>query len=227
MRAHKEGARQDAGAAVHAERPDRKTEEAADLADVAEVLQGNTTAFRGIVDRYKGLVFRLCLSYLNDREEAEEASQEIFLRAFRSLRTFSLERRFLPWLYSISSNHLKSRWSRLRKRGERSLPDEAVERLPDAPSSDPQEIFLGKDTRARVREAVEGLPQGVRDAVFMYYYEGMSVDQVSSALGVGTENVKSRLMRARKKLRESLAADATGADPPGYSEENDSGGGPV
>ncbi len=208
-------------------RPDRQREEAADLADVAEVLRGNTAAFRGIVDRYKGLVFRLCLSYLNDTGEAEEACQEIFIRAFRSLRTFSLERRFLPWLYSIASNHVKSRWSRFRRRAERSLPDGAVEQLPDAASSDPQAIFQGNEAKERGRRAVDNLPPPVRDAVFMYYFEGMSVAQVSSALSVGTENVKSRLMRARKKLRESLAADATGAASDVYNEESDPGGGPI
>ena len=205
--------------------PERKNEEAEDLADIAKVLRGNTAAFRGIVKRYEGLVFRLSLSYLNDPEEAEEASQEIFIKAFRALRSFSLERRFLPWLYAICSNHLKSRWSRLRRRGETRFADGAVERLPENASADPQEMLQAKDARQSVRSAVEELPAPVRDAVFLYYFEGMSVEQVSTALGVGTENVKSRLMRARKRLRERLAPNATKSGQTEYNGSDDSGGG--
>jgi RNA polymerase sigma-70 factor (ECF subfamily) len=221
---------------------DRKNEDAADLADIAEVLRGNTAAFRGIVERYKGLVFRLSLSYLNNPEDAEEASQEIFIRAFRALRSFSLERRFLPWLYAICANHLKTRWGRLRGREVTRLSDGAIDRLPGDASADPQEMLQTQDARESVRRAVKKLPPTVRDAVFLYYFEGMSVEQVSTALGVGTENVKSKLMRARKKLRESLAPsagtreageamdggsrpDATEAGRAGYNGSDDSGGG--
>ncbi|MCX7038295.1 MAG: RNA polymerase subunit sigma-24, partial [Spirochaetes bacterium] len=72
--------------------------DAEDLLAVSEVLRGNVDAFRVIVDHYRGLVFRLALSSLGSREEAEEAAQEVFLRAFRSLRSFHLGNRFLPWL---------------------------------------------------------------------------------------------------------------------------------
>jgi len=194
---------------------DRKSEEAANLVDVAEVLRGNTSAFRGIVQRYKGLVFRLSLSYLNDPEEAEDACQEIFFKAFRSLRAFSLERRFLPWLYAVAGNYLRTRFNRARRRDGKIVHAE-MESLPAGKDSDPPDLFLREESRRKIETAVASLPSNVRDAVHLYYFEGMSVEQVSLALGVGRENVKSRLLRARKKLKASLSEQATDEGSLGY-----------
>jgi RNA polymerase sigma factor (sigma-70 family) len=195
---------------------DRKSEEAADLVDVAEVLRGNTSAFRGIVQRYKGLVFRLSLSYLNDPEEAEDACQEIFFKAFRSLRSFSLERRFLPWLYAVAGNHLRTRFGRARRRGGKITYAE-MESFPAEKDSAPPELFQREESRRKIGTAVASHPSNVRDAVHLYYFEGMSVEQVSLALGIGRENVKSRLLRARKKLKVSLSEQATDEGSPGYT----------
>ena len=93
---------------VEAGHPAHDGADADDLAAISEVLRGNPDAFRAIVDKYRGLVFRLAAASLGSREDAEEAAQEIFVRAYRSLRSFRLGSRFLPWLYSIASNHLKT-----------------------------------------------------------------------------------------------------------------------
>ena len=190
--------------------------DAEDLLAVSEVLRGNVDAFRVIVDRYRGLVFRLALSSLGSREEAEEAAQEVFLRAFRSLRSFHLGNRFLPWLYSIASNYLKTTAVRVRRIQER-LVRGGEQRLLASECDDPQASTQRSQSLAEVREAVAALPPSIRDVVRLYYFEGMSVEQVGGALGIGGENVKSRLLRGRKKLREALEPDATGSGISGYT----------
>jgi len=188
---------------IHAE----GTERADELAAIGEVLRGNNDAFRLIVDRYKGLVVRLSLSFLGNREEAEEAAQEIFLRAFRSLHRFSLDKRLLPWLYSIAVNHLRSAYGRMRRRDERTT---AVEvELAAGGESDPQRIVVDDYERTALRHAVDCLPPTLREVVVLYYYEQMRVEGISSILGIGVENVKSRLFRGRQKLRETLQKSAT------------------
>ena len=190
--------------------------DAEDLLAVSDVLRGNVDAFRVIVDRYRGLVFRLALSSLGSREEAEEAAQEVFLRAFRSLRSFHLGNRFLPWLYSIASNYLKTKAVRVRRIQER-LVRGGEERALAPECDDPQASTQRSQSLAEVREAVAALPPSIRDVVRLYYFEGMSVEQVGGALGIGGENVKSRLLRGRKKLREALEPDATGSGISGYT----------
>ena len=184
--------------------------DAEELFAISEVLRGNADAFRTIVDRYRGLVFRLALASLGTREEAEEASQEIFLRAFRSLRSFRLGNRFLPWLYSIASNHLKTAAVRTRRIHDR-LVRGAEEHLAAPESDDPQASTMKGQSLEEIRRAVAALPPPVREVVRLYYFEGMSVEQVSRALGIGGENVKSRLLRGRRRLREVLDRGATDA----------------
>ncbi len=200
----------------------RIDEQAADLAAISAVLRGDRSAFRGIVERYKGLVYRLSLSYLHGPEEAQEASQEIFVKAFRALPSFRIERRFLPWLYAIASNHLRRRYGKLRRQETRETGGE-TDALPAPRSLDPQEALLRAESEQQVHEAIESLPRPVKEAVVLYYFEGMSVEQVSVALGIGSENVKSRLLRARRKMKDVLRAYATGEEDSGYSPEDERG----
>ncbi len=182
--------------------------EAEDLQAISETLRGNTDAFRVIVSHHGERMYRLAISFLHSPEEAEEATQEIFLRAFRSLRTFRIDKPLLPWLYAISMNYLRSRARRQSRFPVSPLPDEG--RVPaDQPQSDPQALVHAAEARAEVRRAVASLPSGVREAASLYYLEGMSVAQVAAALGIGEENVKSRLLRARRKLRLALDSGAT------------------
>ena len=178
-----------------------------ELAAIAEVLRGNSHAFRLIVERYKAVVFRLALSYLGSREEAEEAAQEIFFRAFKSLHRFSLDKRLLPWLYSIAVNYLRSAYARRRRREARIETGDGE--MPDLRSTDPEKGALADSERAAVRQAVESLPANLREPVVLYYFEELNVEEIASILGIGEENVKSRLFRARRKLRQILGGDAT------------------
>jgi len=183
------------------------TERADELAAIGEVLRGNKDSFRLIVDRYKGLVVRLSLSFLGNREEAEEAAQEIFLRAYRSLHRFSLDKKLLPWLYSIAVNHLRSAYGRMRRREDRMA---AVEvELAAGGESDPQRLVLEDYERGALRQAVDSLPAHLREVIVLYYYEEMRVESISAVLNIGVENVKSRLFRGRQKLRETLQKNAT------------------
>jgi RNA polymerase sigma-70 factor, ECF subfamily len=186
------------------------TERADELAAIGEVLRGNKDAFRLIVDRYKGLIVRLSLSFLGNREEAEEAAQEIFLRAYRSLHRFSLDKKLLPWLYSIAVNHLRSAYGRMRRREERIATIEVE--VAAGGESDPQRVVIDGLERSALRQAVNLLPPILREVIILYYYEEMRVEAIGGILNIGEENVKSRLFRGRQKLRETLTRNATTAD---------------
>jgi RNA polymerase sigma factor (sigma-70 family) len=182
---------------------DRREDESAILTAVAEVLRGEAGAFRVVVDRYHALVFGLSLSYLGSPEEAEDATQEIFLKVYAGLPRFRLDKRFLPWLYTIAVNHLRSRQKRvLTLRARRAEGD--PESLPAAP--DPE--VGAEEAKRRVREAVRALPAILRDVTTLYYLEGLDTAEVAEVLDVSVENAKSRLHRARARLRNLLAQDA-------------------
>ena len=169
-------------------------------AAIADVLAGNPRAFAPIVTRYQTLVYRLALSYHLGVEEAEDATQEVFARVFRALPSFRLGRRFHPWLFTIAVNEIRSRRRRrttLEARRARGVDTAAL------PDTRPDE-GASRDTRLEIRAAVSRLPATLRDVVVLYYLEDMDVAETAQVLGLGPENVKSRLHRARGRLRALL-----------------------
>lgn len=174
---------------------------AEDLEIIHLVLRGNTEEFRKLIEKYHDMIFRLCRSFLKNTEEAEDAAQEIFIRAFKSIGTFQLEKRFGTWLYAIGVNYLKKRYAKIKRFPE---PTEIKTDLAAADSPGPDEIIELNEQRREIREAVQSLPENIRSVTILYYLEEKSVEEITELMEIGRENVKSRLHRARKKLRKLL-----------------------
>ena len=168
---------------------------------VAAVLAGEHDRFGVIVRRYERTIFRLALTYLGNREEAADASQEIFLKAFRSLGSYQTGRPFLPWLYSIALNTLRTRRGRASRRAKsETTPPDFEETFADPADADPLDQAIRGEQARLVREGVSRLPQRLRAPVVLYYFEGLSVEETGEVLGLAVSNVKSRLFRARRRL---------------------------
>jgi RNA polymerase sigma-70 factor, ECF subfamily len=191
--------------------------EAADLEAVSETLRGNREAFRSIVERHGALILRLAASFLRDPDEADEASQEIFFKAFRSLRSFKLEKAFQPWLYTLAVNYLRTRYRRKRRQDDRRAPTPPRDIPAEEGWTDPASVAEAAESRELLEKAIGQLPPAVRDVVSLYYAGGLSVSQISGSLGISSENVKSRLFRGRKRIREYLQQDATTDSAGAYS----------
>ncbi len=178
-------------------------QDSSDLDIVEEVLRGDTDRFRLLVVRYQGLLFRLAFSYLHDREAAADAVQDIFLRAFRFLPKFRRSRKFLPWLYTIAVNQLRTSHRRARLS---LLREAALDAQPEPAGhyGDPVEQFVDGEEAGAVRSAIGHLPSRLRGAAELYFLQELSVSEVAALLGLTAENVKSRLSRARGRLREWL-----------------------
>lgn len=175
-----------------------------DDADVARrVIAGETEAFRVLVDRYSDRLFRFCRARLGDDADAEDAVQDVFVRAFRSLRSYDPDRSWASWLFAIAANRVKSRYETRasaqslveRATREAVVVDEALEA-----QYDPERLTIDSMLGDEVREAVASLSPSYRAPVELYYFAGLDVAGVASALSLGEEAVKSRLFRARKEI---------------------------
>lgn len=174
-------------------------EEDHDAEDAARVVAGDLSAFEGIVRRWQRRLISLAWRFCRDRAMAEDMAQEVFLKTFRSLRSFRRESAFSTWLISIAVNTYRSR---LRAEGQPLL------------SLDPARILAagqgshGPEERQRaeaVRRAVLTLPERYRDAIVMYYFEEKDVAEAARVLGVAEGTLKARLHRARELLRRRYA----------------------
>jgi RNA polymerase sigma-70 factor, ECF subfamily len=167
-----------------------------DAALVAKCLAGDTEAFRPLVERYQGLLFAVACRMLNDREDAVDAAQTTFVRAFERLDSFGRQSKFFSWLYRILVNECLN--MRRARRATEPLDQElAVE-------ADPVQALHTARLRSRVREAVRALPQQYREVIVLRQMVELSYQEIAEVLELPEKTVKSRLYSARQMLGESL-----------------------
>jgi RNA polymerase sigma-70 factor (ECF subfamily) len=165
---------------------------------VALAQRGDAQAFTQLVEGYQRPVYNMCYRMLGNAEDAEDAAQETFLRAYKSMRRYDSSRPFSTWLLSIAAHYCIDQIRRRRFRVV-SVEDLPVPDLPDpAPG---METGLGrKEEQRRVHAILETLEPTDRAAVVMYYWYDFSYEEISQALSLTVSAVKSRLHRARHAL---------------------------
>lgn len=176
---------------------------------IEQCRQGDVSAFDELVARHQTKVFNLCLWVLGDRDEAADAAQDAFVRAFRSLHKFRGESAFGTWLHRIAINVARDAANR-RKRAPRPFSAFESEENPefDPPSTGAslQEDLVKRERRLAVRAALARLAEPHRMVLVLFDLEGHSYEEIAALLKVRMGTVKSRLSRARNALREELEA---------------------
>jgi RNA polymerase sigma-70 factor (ECF subfamily) len=167
--------------------------------------------FRLLVERHQERVFRLVASLLGPFADldAEETTQEVFLRVHDRLDSFRGEARFSTWLYRIAYNRTIERRRRSRLRAEH-VPCGDIEESHSPTSNGPLEAVLDRERERAVARLVDGLPDVYRSVVHLRYWMDQSVDEIAETLGVPAGTVKSYLSRALQRLRERARAQGMG-----------------
>jgi len=178
-----------------------------DEPEVAEYLRArDPEVFRVLVERHQARVFRLVAGLLGpfaDRD-AEEVTQEVFLRAHERLASFRGEARFSSWLYRLAYNYTLQHRRRARVRLPH-VPVDSLEALA-APGGNPHEAAEMRERAERVARLFEGLPDLYRSVVFLHYWLDATVEEIAELLAVPAGTVKSYLSRARARLRQNARA---------------------
>jgi len=177
---------------------------------VERVQAGDLDAFEGLIERHSRRVYRTLVGILGDPDEARDAMQDTFLKAFQHIGSFQQRSRFSTWLVSIASNTAIQRF-RERKNVE-SLDDYGFEsddgfrpRQIQAWTDDPEKLYSQVEMRALVEKGVMSLPAKYRVVVMLRDVEQFPIEEAAIALGLGIPAVKARLLRGRLMLREALS----------------------
>jgi len=165
-----------------------------DNAIVLKVLNGDADSFRLIVESYEGRLRSFCLSRL-PASEIDDAMQDIFIKAFRSLKTYDPGRPFGAWFFTVASSHVATR--KLRFWRERTKRELARRNADPAESENGGQAALEAEM---VRALVRRLRGGMRKAVELHYFAGLSVKEIAQTLSIGESAAKQRLARARREL---------------------------
>jgi RNA polymerase sigma-70 factor (ECF subfamily) len=170
-----------------------------DATIVRRVLTGDTEAFGVLVERHYDRCVRLALHIIGNREDAEDAVQDAFLRAYRYLGGYQERERFAAWLSRILVNQCRSVLAR-RRRAEEGLP-EWERATPDADEQHPEERAALHEELSR---ALALLPPEQREAVVLRFGEDLTYDEMAAITGAGTSALKMRVKRACARLRALL-----------------------
>jgi RNA polymerase sigma-70 factor (ECF subfamily) len=174
-----------------------------DIKLMDRVKKGDESAFEELVSRHYHSVYNFANRFLLDAANAEDVTQEVFLRVFRAAKTYTVRAKFSTWLYTITKNLCFNELRRKRSVNILSIEDEM---LPEIPSLDdsPVSRLEKKEIRVKVLDAVRVLPANLRVAVLLLKYHGLSYEEVAEILGCTVNAIKLRLHRAKDYLAKSI-----------------------
>ena len=171
---------------------------------ISQVLNGDHNAYALLVERYKSYVFTLTLRFTKNREDAEEVSQDIFIKAYRSLADFKGTAKFSTWLYTVVNTTCIT-FLRKKKLEVRSLDDEKTFAVADSQDSGFRANQIEQKSRqTMVNKAIAMLNPDDAEIITLFYKNEQTLEEISQILGLETNTAKVRLHRARARLKEKM-----------------------
>ncbi len=182
---------------------------------------GDPEAFEQLIGPLEQLVWRICWHYTGNREAAEDCGQETMIRIWRSLESYRGDCALESWVYRIAANCCMD-WLRKKKR-DKSVSVEPLQEQgfdPADPSPGTEDQVVAEDEHRRLREAITQLPDEQREALILTQLEKVTYEEAAQMLGVSEGTIKSRVNRAKARLKEILSADGE-LSPPGDVKRNE------
>lgn len=175
-----------------------------DIEIISQVLKGDHNAYAVLVDRYKSYVFTLSLRFTKNREDAEEVSQDIFIKAYRYLADFKGTAKFSTWLYTIVNTTCIT-FLRKKKLEVHSLDNEKVFEVADSQDSGFSANQVEQKSKINmVNKAIAMLNADDAEIITLFYKAEQNLDEIAVVLGIEANTAKVRLHRARARLKEKM-----------------------
>jgi RNA polymerase sigma-70 factor (ECF subfamily) len=180
---------------------------------VRRAAKGDLDAFENLFRRHQKRVYNISLQMLSDESDAADATQEVFVRAFRSIAKLKSEAAFVSWLKTLTVNYCRDVLRRRMRTGIVESLDKPLDvgngspmrRDPEDWSGNPERAFARKDVSETVQKAISSLVPQYREVVALFYVDGAEVAEIAKILKCPVGTVKSRLARARGELKRKLA----------------------
>jgi len=187
--------------------------ENSDAQCIERFLSGETKAYEELVLRYQDRIYYLALRYLRQADEAQEVTQEIFVKVYQAIKTFRGEAKFSTWLFQVAVNHCKNRIKYLRRR--HFYTRESLDQTADGESDQPQRQYAADtpdptaavqsgEIQRLVRQAIDELSEDHREAIILRDLQDLSYEEIAEITGQPVGTIKSRIHRARLELAAKL-----------------------
>lgn len=181
---------------------------------IKKIIKGEKEYFREIVNKYKSVVYNHSRNFLRNAQEAEDATQEIFINIFNNLKKFRGESKLSTWIYRITVNTCKNKLKQI-KRLKANIIDEIIdedddeskkmiENIRENKDKEPDNIFTQKNLRTVIYKKMKELTEEQRTVIILRDINGLSYEEIAKVMKISVSAVKSKLFRARENLREKL-----------------------
>lgn len=179
---------------------------------IQEVKAGGYEQFAHLVRKYQNMVFRVCLGFVHNQEDANDLTQEVFINAFQNLHSFDGRAKFSTWLYRIAVNatlnaqRKKSRWKFFSLMDHRmGNPTQDQEWLLPPEKNDPEQTMINHQERQLIEQAIDGLPEKQRTAFVLSKYDDLPQREIAAIMNTSEGSVEQLLIRAKANLQKKLA----------------------
>ena len=166
---------------------------------INQIIRGDTNVFSVLVDRYKGMIFTLALKMIKNREEAEEVSQDTFIKVYNSLNKFKGDSKFSTWIYKIAYNTCLDRLKKSKKEENNISIDEfsahLIKTMDNALSA-----LEEKERKQTIQNCLNLLPSEENFLLTLFYFDDQNLEEIGKIMSINANNVKVKLFRSRQKL---------------------------
>nr|WP_315176433.1 sigma-70 family RNA polymerase sigma factor [uncultured Flavobacterium sp.] len=170
---------------------------------ITKILEGDSNAFAVLVDQYKDLVFSLSFKMLKNREEAEEAAQDTFVKVFKSLNNFKGDSKFSTWIYKVTYNTCLDQLKK-NKRVQHTIPIDDFSQNQIQNLENVLDTIDERDRNKMIQDCIHLLPSEEAFLLILFYFEEQSLEEISKIIDCTVNNVKVKLYRSRKKIASIL-----------------------
>ena len=186
-----------------------KTRDQIDKELVSRVQQGEKAAYDLLVRKYQHKIIQLVNRYVKDPSEAQDVTQEAFIKAYRALGNFRGDSAFYTWLYRIAINTAKNYLvSRSRRYSEYEVDVQDAEQFENTPQlkgqDTPEQLLMNDEIVEVIKTAIDKLPEDMRIAIMLREFEGMSYEEIAQTMSCPVGTVRSRIFRAREAIDNKL-----------------------
>lgn len=170
---------------------------------INKILAGDANLFTVLVDRYKDLVFTLGLRMLKNREEAEEVSQDTFIKVYRSLNKFKGDSKFSTWIYKVAYNSCLDQIKK-NKKHQNNVEINEFTQYQIKTIDNAFDVLVEEERNQMIQNCLNLLPSEDSFLLTLYYFEEQSLEEIAKIVGLNANTVKVKLFRSRKKLASIL-----------------------
>lgn len=174
---------------------------------ILNVLDGHKEDYSYLVNRYKNKIYGLLRGMGADHQDAQDITQETFIKAYRKLASHDLDKNFAAWLYAIATNLLKDMWKKDRPTA--SLPDVNAEH---SLSDNPEEELMRSEHRTELLHLMQKLPSNYRTALLLRYTNDLSYEEMCMVLDVPLSKIQNDLYRAKQRLKQLITHQEVKSD---------------